>query len=76
MGNYRSAFTNVFMVRNNEAGRRLVVDWLAIEMSGYVECHGWDQAAMGILILQRVLGKFDPKPFDYTCMYSPQADTV
>jgi hypothetical protein len=75
-GNYRSAFTNVFMVRNNEAGRRLMYDWLAIEMSGYVECHGYDQAAMGTLILQRTFGKMDHRPFNHSCMYSEEGSTV
>jgi len=42
-GNYRSAFTNAFFVRNNEKGRTLVRNWLAIAKSGYVQCHGFDQ---------------------------------
>lgn len=71
MGNYRSAFSNVFMVRNSEAGRAVVFDWLAIAMSGYVECHGYDQAALGTLIIQRLAGEMTHKPFNHTCTYSP-----
>lgn len=41
--NFRSAFTNTFFVRNNEAGRQLMRDWLGVIDSGYVQCHGWDQ---------------------------------
>ena len=60
--NYRSAFTNVFAVRNSEQGRRLVYDWIAVAMSGHVQCHGFDQAAIGTLLLTRVygMGKADP----------------
>jgi hypothetical protein len=55
--NKRSAFTNVFFIRNNEQGRKLMHDWLAIGMSGFVQCHGFDQAALGTLIIQRILGR-------------------
>lgn len=70
--NYRSAFTNVFIVRNNEAGRRLVFDWIAVSMSGYIECHGFDQAAIGTLILLRLYGKMLTKPFGHTCLYDEE----
>lgn len=35
--NYRSAFTNILLIRNNPKGRKLILDWLAITMSGYVQ---------------------------------------
>jgi len=73
--NYRSAFTNVFAVRNTKQGRRLVYDWLAISLSGYIECHGYDQAAIGTLIIQRIYGSFDThEPFHHTCMYSDEGN--
>ena len=43
LGNHRSAQSNVLFIRNTDEGRRLVRDWLAIAMSGYVQCHGFDQ---------------------------------
>jgi hypothetical protein len=43
MGNYRSAQSNTFFIRNSVEGRALAVDWLAIAMSGYIQCHGFDQ---------------------------------
>jgi len=54
VSNYRSAFTNVVAIRNSVEGRALVYDWLAVMLSGKVECHGYDQAAMQILILLRL----------------------
>ena len=69
--NYRSMFTNVFAVRNTEQGRRLVYDWLAIAMSGHVQCHGFDQAAIGHLLLARIAGTMNnPNPFNHTCLWS------
>jgi len=68
--NYRSTFTNVFAVRNTEAGRRLVYDWIAVAMSGHVQCHGFDQAAIGTLLLTRILGRMEPFPFNHTCTWS------
>lgn len=53
--NYRTTFTNIFFVRNSPEGRALVFDWLAVAMSGYVECHGYDQAAVATLHLARTL---------------------
>ena len=47
-GSYRSAFTNIFAIRNNEQGRRLVTDWLAVVTSGFIECHGYDQVGVGV----------------------------
>ena len=43
--NMRSAFTNTFLVRNNDIGRELMRDWLGIIESGFVQCHGWDQVS-------------------------------
>lgn len=43
LANYRSAFTNAFFIRNSPEGRELVMDWLAVAVSGYVQCHGFDQ---------------------------------
>ena len=43
LGNHRSAQSNVVFIRNSEAGRQLARDWLAIAVSGYVQCHGFDQ---------------------------------
>jgi hypothetical protein len=68
--NKRSAFTNVFFIRNNEQGRRLVHDWLAIGMSGFVQCHGFDQAALGTLIIQRILGRWETEPMHHTCLFT------
>jgi len=85
--NYRSAFTNIFAIRNNEQGRRLAIDWLAVTQSGYVECHGFDQAALQTLILARIAGAQagaggqrsdgmdNPFPFNHTCLYSDAGDT-
>jgi hypothetical protein len=72
MANYRSAFTNVLFIRNNAQGRRLMMDWIAIVMSGYIQCHGYDQAALAALIAQRA--SYDhsfstTKPLNYTCLY-------
>lgn len=53
--NYRTTFTNIFFVRNNQEGRALVFDWIAVAMSGFVECHGYDQAAIATLHLARTL---------------------
>ena len=50
-GNFRSAQSNAFFIRNTAQGRALVIDWLAIVMSGYIQCHGFDQ----------VIGPFDIK---------------
>lgn len=59
-GNYRSMMTGAFFIRNNEKGRKLVRDWLAIVMSGYVTCHAYDQSALQILMLLR---QFPEQPY-------------
>jgi hypothetical protein len=41
--NFRSAFTDVFFIRNNEKGRAFVMDWVALAQSGWIHCHGFDQ---------------------------------
>lgn len=77
--NYRSAFTNIFFVRNTAAGRALVVDWLSIIMSGRIHCHGFDQAALAMLILQRLHGgptTMTEAPFNYTCQFSEDGAMV
>lgn len=78
MTNARSVFTNIFFIRNNFKGRKLVRDWISIVMSGYIECHGFDQAAMQILILNRILKdeafQID-NPFNYSCFHSKDQDT-
>jgi hypothetical protein len=79
MGNVPSSFTNVFFVRNTVAGRRVVRDWLAITMSGAIQCHGFDQAAMQVLVLMTISRDFshhNDRPFNYTCLYSPNGNTV
>ena len=45
-------------------------DWLSIAMSGYVECHGFDQAALGMVIASKILGKLVPAPLGFTCQHS------
>ena len=75
MNNYRSAFTNILFLRNNEQGRGLVYDWLAVAMSGYVQCHGFDQAALGTLIILRVFGGMVAEPFGHTCTWSEEGTT-
>jgi hypothetical protein len=78
MANYRSAFTNVLFIRNNAQGRRLMMDWIAIVMSGYIQCHGYDQAALAALIAQRISHDdryMSFKPLNYTCLYT-KADNL
>ena len=75
--NYRSAFTNIFAIRNNDAGRRLAIDWLAVAQSGFVECHGYDQAAIQTLILLRIAGNMNnPFPFNHSCLFSPEGESA
>ena len=78
MGNYRSAFTNVMAIRNNPKGRRLMHDWIAYSMSGYIQCHGYDQAALAALIAQRIgqNSSFPLKPLSYTCLYQRDGKLV
>ena len=47
LGNHRSAQSNVVFIRNSVEGRKLGRDWLSIAVSGYVQCHGFDQVKMG-----------------------------
>jgi len=56
---------------------------LTISLSGHIQCHGFDQAAMGLLLLQR-LDRYilvdnikiytERKPLNYTCLYSEDGD--
>lgn len=78
MTNYRSTFTNVMAIRNNHAGRKLMIDWMAIVMSGYIQCHGFDQAALGALLAQRI-GRHDDfpaTPLNFTCIYKSEGNMV
>lgn len=71
LGNFRSAFTNAFFIRNNEKGRDLVIELLALIESGYIQCHGFDQAAVGTLLLSRMQNKdgpIDVAPYNHTCL--------
>eukprot|EP00603_Paraphysomonas_imperforata_P011500 CAMPEP_0114449916 /NCGR_PEP_ID=MMETSP0104-20121206/188_1 /TAXON_ID=37642 ORGANISM="Paraphysomonas imperforata, Strain PA2" /NCGR_SAMPLE_ID=MMETSP0104 /ASSEMBLY_ACC=CAM_ASM_000202 /LENGTH=817 /DNA_ID=CAMNT_0001622035 /DNA_START=328 /DNA_END=2781 /DNA_ORIENTATION=+ len=79
LGNHRSAQSNVLFIRNNERGRQLGRDWLAIAMSGYVQCHGFDQGALEILIVSRLYENAHPNPdsannirtsvpYNFTCL--------
>jgi hypothetical protein len=43
LANFRSTFSNAFFIRNNALGRQFARDWLAVAMSGYIQCHGYDQ---------------------------------
>lgn len=73
LANYRSTFTNLLAVRNNPQGRRLMYDWLAIVMSGYIQCHGYDQAALGALIAQRISNDSTfstSQPLGFQCIYN------
>jgi hypothetical protein len=51
LGNHRSAQSNVVFIRNNFEGRRLARDWLSIVVSGYVQCHGYDQVRISQLTI-------------------------
>jgi hypothetical protein len=79
--NYRSAFTNIIAIRNTFEGRALVYDWVSIVMSGYVECHGYDQAALQVLILSRILNGGHSStyntftPFNHTCRFTDDGDS-
>eukprot|EP00607_Mallomonas_marina_P007422 CAMPEP_0182416288 /NCGR_PEP_ID=MMETSP1167-20130531/561_1 /TAXON_ID=2988 /ORGANISM="Mallomonas Sp, Strain CCMP3275" /LENGTH=419 /DNA_ID=CAMNT_0024588929 /DNA_START=1042 /DNA_END=2301 /DNA_ORIENTATION=- len=68
--NYRSQFTNLYFWRNSEKGRALAYDWLAVSMSGYIQCHGFDQAALQMLALQRLRGTFHPNPLGMSCIWT------
>lgn len=73
LANYRSAFTNVVAIRNTHEGRKLMMDWISIAMSGYIQCHGFDQAALQYLILQQASGdKYfqSIRPFNFSCLYN------
>jgi len=67
--NYRSLMSGAFFIRNNEQGRRLVHDWLAVVMSGFVSCHGFDQAALAVLFFLKQIPQeqWTTVPFDFDC---------
>lgn len=62
--------SGAFFVRNSIEGRRLVRDWLSVVMSGYVTCHGFDQAALEILMVMRQFPHipYKPNPFNFSCL--------
>lgn len=69
--NYKALLTGVFLVRNNPKGRKLVRDWLAIVMSGHISCHGYDQAALEVLMMQRLERSFDSEmPLELSCKHA------
>ena len=70
--NYRSMLTGAFLVRNNEAGRRLVRDWVAVGMSGQVSCHGFDQAALMIVFMLEQAERIVERPFGLSCLANDQ----
>lgn len=72
MANIRSTSTTVIFIRNNNQGRKLIFDWLAIIMSGYIQCHGYDHAALAALIAQRigVEKEFPLRPLNFSCIYT------
>jgi hypothetical protein len=78
LSNYHSALTNILLVRNTARGRRMMYDWIAVAMSGHVECHGFDQAALEALIIARAWGPIGATatPFNHTCLYTPKGDLV
>lgn len=79
MVNSRSVFTNVILIRNSQRGRKLVRDWLAITQSGFIQCHGFDQAAMAILTLSRIIRDDNftlSNPLQYSCLYSKQKNIL
>lgn len=73
LANYRSSFSNVMFIRNNIQGRKLMRDWIAIVMSGHIQCHGFDQAGLSLLIANRFID--DPSfaylhPLNYSCFHT------
>ena len=51
-----------------------MLDWIAIIMSGYIQCHGYDQAALAALIAQRVglENDFPVRPLNFSCIYTQE----
>ena len=50
-------------------------DWLSIVMSGHIECHGFDQAALEMLIMTKVYGEMVAAPLNFTCRYPQNCDS-
>lgn len=73
MSNFMSVMNCVLFIRNNIHGRQVIRDWLAIIQSGYIQNHGYDQAALQMLILQYLIDesyKFNvSNPMNYSCCY-------
>ena len=68
--NYKALVTGVFLVRNDVKGRKLVRDWVSIVMSGHISCHGYDQAALEVLMMQRLEGTFNSDtPLGLSCKH-------
>lgn len=74
-GNFRSLFTNLLFIRNSVKGRKLAYDWLAIAKSGIIQCHGFDQAALQMLLLVRLQGNFSRNPLGFSCTFSEDQQT-
>jgi hypothetical protein len=55
MGNYFAMTSGVMPIRNNAVGRAVVMDWIAVVMSGLIQCHGFDQGALQLLMLATVV---------------------
>jgi hypothetical protein len=55
MGNYFAMTSGVMLIRNNARGRAVVMDWIAVVMSGLIQCHGFDQGALQLLMLATVV---------------------
>ena len=55
-----------------------MIDWIATIASGYIQCHGYDQAALGALLAQRIgrYRDFPPQPLNFTCIYASEGSTV
>ena len=74
--NYKALLTGVFLVRNSIKGRKLIRDWVAIVMSGHVSCHGYDQAAVEVLMMQRLEGTFNSEtPLGLSCKHEKYGGT-
>jgi hypothetical protein len=72
--NYRSLMSGAFFIRNSAEGRQFVRDWIAVIMSGFIGCHGWDQAALEVLFFLRQTeggdAHWSERPYGFDCMES------
>ena len=65
MGPESGLNTGFFLWRMTRVGRHMLFKWHAIVVSGAVECHGYDQAAFQMLVLQMKNNASSSSP--YTC---------